>query len=263
MIAVILSPDLIGKPDDGGQMANLHTRQDASYRFRWLGSQPIPNPFDLRRSGWTLIETGDASGECIHVTSAGRPDSVDWHQACAIPNEVRRLTLVVGAASAQESVRLLQAGFGEAVKDGIETGEFEARAARLAELTRWLPRHRRVDDLELDLLAREAYGHGKSLNLNPREFALIWRLADTPGEPVSKQDLIQDVWRMGFVPETNSIAVHMSRLRRKLGFVGMSGMIATASAGGYCLVSPERRAGPARAVSPRGPAYCEPLPAIF
>ncbi|MFD1958726.1 winged helix-turn-helix domain-containing protein [Novosphingobium panipatense] len=150
--------------------------------------------------------------------------------------EDRRFILVITPSTAHEGAELLRVGFGEAVAEAIEGGEFAARAGRLAELTGWVLRHRRLGDLELDLVAREAYGHGKSLNLNPREFALIWRLADAPGETVSKQDLIHDVWRMGFVPETNSIAVHMSRLRRKLGFVGLSGIIATSPNGGYCLM---------------------------
>ena len=94
------------------------------------------------------------------------------------------------------------------------------------------PRTRRVGRLTLDLLAREAFGDGKPLNLNPREFALIWRLADSIDQFVSKQALIYDVWRMGFVPETNSVAVHMSRLRRKLAFVGFAGIIEHPPSGG-------------------------------
>ncbi len=217
-------------------MAVFLSRRESPYHFRWLSSDRIPIGFDLRVCGWALDFGGEPSCDCIGVVHAGNLNSADWDRLLAVRNEVRRFVLVIGAASAAERAELLQVGFGEAVSDTIEPGEFEARASRLAELTYWLPRHRRLGDLELDLLAREAFGQGKSLNLNPREFALIWRLADTPGEPVSKQDLIQDVWRMGFVPETNSIAVHMSRLRRKLGFVGMSGIIATASAGGYCLM---------------------------
>lgn len=234
-------------------MANRLRRDDTPYSFRWLGSGRIPHLFDLRHCGWALDETGAASSECIGVAHAGRLDSADWQQVLTFPDEVRRFTLVLGATTAHERARLFQAGFGEAVTDTIELGEFEARASRLAELTRWLPRHRQLGPLELDLLAREAFGNGKALNLNPREFALIWRLADSPGEPVSKQELIHDVWRMGFVPETNSIAVHMSRLRRKLGFVGMSGIITTAAAGGYCLVPPtERRSASGTAFSSRG-----------
>lgn len=219
-------------------MADFHSRRKSPHHFRWLGSEKVPADFDLRAAGWTLDFGGEPSSDCIGLMRASRLDADDWERLLAVRSDARRFVIVIGVATAAERAELLQVGFGEAVPDTVEPGEFEARACRLAELTRWLPRHRRLGDLELDLLAREAYGQGKSLNLNPREFALIWRLADTPGEPVSKQDLIQDVWRMGFVPETNSIAVHMSRLRRKLGFVGMSGIIATASAGGYCLMSP-------------------------
>lgn len=228
-------------------MADLLMRRESPHRFRWLGADRIPIEYDLRACGWTLSLSGDPSSECIGIIAAGRLDSAGWQRVMSIRREHRRFVIAIGTSSACERAELLQLGFGEAVTGTIETGEFEARASRLAELTRWLPRHRRLGDLELDLLAREAYGCGKPLNLNPREFALIWRLADTPGLPVSKQELIHDVWRMGFVPETNSIAVHMSRLRRKLSFVGMAGMIATASAGGYCIMpgSEPMRHGPA------------------
>jgi two-component system OmpR family response regulator len=243
-------------------MMSLHARSDARYSFRWLGSDPIPDPFDLRHSGWTLDETGEASGPCIDLVHVGRRDSGDWQRAFAIPVQARRFVLVVGAGAAQERAMLIQAGFGEAVHDTVEAGELDARASRLALLLRWLPRYRRIGDLELDLLAREGFGFGKSLNLNPREFALIWRLADTLGQPVSKRDLIQDVWRMGFVPETNSIAVHMSRLRRKLGFVGLSSMVTTASTGGYCLVPPsDRRVATGRSLPSHKHSLREPAPA--
>ncbi|MEE4453821.1 winged helix-turn-helix domain-containing protein [Novosphingobium resinovorum] len=218
-------------------MADLLTQRDSLYRFRWLGTEKVPAEFDLRASGWALDVAGEPSSSCIGIMPAGRLDAAGWQRVLSVREEVRRFVFVIGACSADERTELLQVGFGEAAAGAIEPGEFEARASRLAELTHWLPRHRRLGELELDLLAREAYVRGTSLNLNPREFALIWRLADSPGAPVSKQELIHDVWRMGFVPETNSIAVHMSRLRRKLGFVGMSGIIATASAGGYCLTA--------------------------
>jgi DNA-binding winged helix-turn-helix (wHTH) protein len=223
-------------------MVSSDTKRSGKYRFRWLEAGRIPPAFDLRTSGWAFDETGHPSSDCIGVLHAGQLEDGDWDRILALPEEVRRFVVVISSATAPQRARLLQAGVGEAVSDTTDAGEFEARAWRLAELTRWLPRHRQVGHLELDLLAREAYGRGKPLNLNPREFALIWRLADNPGESVSKQDLIHDVWRMGFVPETNSIAVHMSRLRRKLGFVGLSGIIATSAAGGYCLLGAEEQA---------------------
>lgn len=211
-------------------------RRETPHSFVWLGSGRIPAQFDLTSCGWTLDVRGEASSGCIGILPAGPLEDTAWERLLAVREEDRRFILVITPSRAHERAELLRVGFGEAVAEAIEGGEFAARAGRLAELTGWVPRHRRLGDLELDLVAREAYGHGKSLNLNPREFALIWRLADAPGETVSKHDLIHDVWRMGFVPETNSIAVHMSRLRRKLGFVGLSGIIATSPNGGYCLM---------------------------
>lgn len=236
-------------------MANILEQKNASYSFRWLGLGAIPEAFDLRLCGWTLDQTNEAPGRSVSIVHLGRSGSLEWEQVMALPEKVRRFTLVVGPATAQERIALLEAGFGEVVPDTIEPGEYEARASRLVKLTRWLPRYRRIGELELDLLARVAFGRGEALNLNPREFALIWRLSDTPGEPVSKEVLIQDVWRMGFVPETNSIAVHMSRLRRKLGFVEMSRIIATAPAGCYRLVSPgEPQGSGVPAATPSRPA---------
>lgn len=155
----------------------------------------------------------------------------------SIPDETRKHIMVTGVERAEERAELLQIGFGDALPREVDIGELEARARRVAESSSWLPRHRDVGPLKLDLLAREAFGFDRPLNLNPREFALLWRLAESVGQSVSKQSLVQDVWRMGFVPETNSIAVHMSRLRRKLSFVGLAGVIETSSPG-YRLSPP-------------------------
>ncbi|HKT86466.1 MAG TPA: response regulator transcription factor [Novosphingobium sp.] len=164
----------------------------------------------------------------------------------SIPDETRKHILVTGVERAEERGELLQIGFGDALSRDVDLGELEARARRVAEASSWLPRHRQIGPLRLDLLAREAFGFDRPLNLNPREFALLWRLAESIGQSVSKQSLVQDVWRMGFVPETNSIAVHMSRLRRKLSFVGLAGVIETTSPG-YCLRPPhEKRSQPSR-----------------
>ncbi|EIZ79900.1 two component response regulator KdpE [Novosphingobium sp. Rr 2-17] len=167
-------------------------------------------------------------------------DSTGWMQiVSSLSSESRRLVLILGIEDPDQRASLLRMGFGDVIGHDIDMVELDARADRVAQLVRWLPRRRKLGDLQLDLMAREAYFRGTPLNLNPREFALTWRLSDTPNEAVNKQALIRDVWQMGFVPETNSIAVHMSRLRRKLSFVGLDGIIETVSLGGYRLVAPK------------------------
>ena len=67
-----------------------------------------------------------------------------------------------------------------------------------------------------DLIHRDAQHGSRWLALHPREFGVLWRLAECPGRRVSRAQLLRDVWRLNHDPETNSIAVHVSRLRSKL-----------------------------------------------
>jgi DNA-binding response OmpR family regulator len=102
-----------------------------------------------------------------------------------------------------------------------------------------LPRQRWHGRLMLDLLAREAWADGQPLGLHPREFALLWRLLDQPGQAVTKATLLREVWHLTFQPETNSLAVHVSRLRGKLALAGLGHLVQTDGAGGYCLAAAE------------------------
>ena len=87
--------------------------------------------------------------------------------------------------------------------------------------------------MTLDLLHRDGRVDDCWLGLHPREFALIWRLAQEPGQRVSKRQLLADVWRITFEPETNSVAVHVARVRAKLQPFGLDRLLATHPNGGY------------------------------
>lgn len=201
-------------------------------QFKWMSGDAIPPNLDLRRQGWSLLET-DAQGEGrILIFQSPIPDDAYWCELLAFTRpEDRRLMVVAGVNGPEARTRLLAAGFGDAVDDLVQLEEFEARARRLADMACWVPRRRTIESLSLDLMVREASYFGKSLNLHPREFTLLWRLAETPNEAVSKRTLVRDIWRLGFMPESNSIAVQMSRLRSKLSAAGLKELIATVPAG--------------------------------
>lgn len=101
-----------------------------------------------------------------------------------------------------------------------------------------IPRFREVGDVTLDLFHRDGRVDDKWLALQPREFELFWRLAEEPGMRVSKRQLLADVWRIDFEPETNSVAVHVARVRSKLDEFGLASMLATHPEGGYFLEAP-------------------------
>ena len=101
-----------------------------------------------------------------------------------------------------------------------------------------MPRFRVASDLTLDLFHRDGRVDDRWLGLHPREFELLWRLAQEPGVPVTRKQLLVEVWRINHDPETNSIAVHVARVRRKLEYFGLSHLVQTHPDGGYFLDAP-------------------------
>ncbi|MDA9918624.1 winged helix-turn-helix domain-containing protein [Erythrobacter sp.] len=98
-----------------------------------------------------------------------------------------------------------------------------------------IPRFREAGDVVLDLVHRDGRVEARWVGFHPREFELLWRLAEEPGRRLTKKQLLADVWRLDFEPETNSIAVHVARVRAKLSLFGLEAILATHPDGGYLL----------------------------
>jgi two-component system, OmpR family, response regulator len=204
--------------------------------FRWLSATDIPPACDLRRRGWYLVAVPADAGDCIALADRATIDAALWKNFLKVHGSAaRRRILLLGVTNCSERARLLHMGFGEVLGDAPGLSEVEARALRLYGKAETLPRYRDIGPLRLDLLVRDGYANGRPLRLHPREFGLIWRLADTPGRAVSKSTLLKDVWRLEHVPDTNSLAVHVFRLRDKLALAGLDSIVQTAVADGYLL----------------------------
>ncbi|MXO96434.1 hypothetical protein GRI34_08410 [Erythrobacter aquimaris] len=108
-----------------------------------------------------------------------------------------------------------------------------------------IPQYRIIGPVRLDLFYRDAYVDGRWIGLHPREFALMWRLAADPGQRVDKPALLKDVWRLRHEPETNSLEVHVSRLRAKLAVSGLGWLVQTHPDGGYFICTEARSTFPA------------------
>jgi DNA-binding response OmpR family regulator len=111
------------------------------------------------------------------------------------------------------------------------------RALRLLRRGEQAVLFRRAGPVLLDLALRDGWSEGRRLALHPTEFLLLWRLAEVPGQAVTRAQLFRDVWRIGFDPGTNRIEVHVSRLRRKLAAAGAGGLVETVAEGGYRVVA--------------------------
>jgi two-component system, OmpR family, response regulator len=71
-------------------------------------------------------------------------------------------------------------------------------------------------DARLDLHRRELVVNDQRIPLSQREFTLLTHLLERKGEVCSRQELLADVWGIGFDPGTNVVDVYVGRLRAKL-----------------------------------------------
>ena len=96
----------------------------------------------------------------------------------------------------------------------------------------------RVDDLEMDLLARVVRRGGQLIDLQPREFRLLEYLMQHVDQVVTRAMLLEKVWDLNFDPHTNVVETHVSRLRAKVDKGHATPLIHTIRGSGYCLRAP-------------------------
>lgn len=126
----------------------------------------------------------------------------------------------------------LENGVQDVVGPWMHEAETVARIIRLAEADQ--PRLI-LGDLILHLVDRTVERSGRPIALLAREYALLLHLARRRGEAISREDLLRAVWRLDFDPGTNSVEVHMSRLRAKLDRGFARPMLRTVKGLGYVL----------------------------
>jgi len=93
----------------------------------------------------------------------------------------------------------------------------------------------RVDDLEMDLLARTVRRGAQVIELLPREFRLLEYLMRHAGQVVTRTMLLENVWDYHFDPQTNVIDVHISRLRQKIDKGFPHALLHTVRGAGYSV----------------------------
>jgi two-component system OmpR family response regulator len=94
-----------------------------------------------------------------------------------------------------------------------------------------------VGDLDIDLLSRTVKRGGRTIDLKPREYALLEYFARNSDRVVTRTMLLESVWDYHFDPATNVIDVHVSRLRKKLDEGFESTLLHTVRGAGYRLAA--------------------------
>ncbi len=76
---------------------------------------------------------------------------------------------------------------------------------------------------------------GKRLELTRNEFRILQTLLENKGKVVSRDTLMTRLWQMDCYVEENTLTVNVTRLRKKLEHIGLTGFIKTKVGSGYIV----------------------------
>lgn len=75
----------------------------------------------------------------------------------------------------------------------------------------------RLGKLQLDRRAYKVVRDGESLTLPLKEFELLYKLASYPGQIFTREQLIEQIWGLGYAGDDRTVDVHIRRLRERFG----------------------------------------------
>jgi two-component system response regulator MprA len=96
----------------------------------------------------------------------------------------------------------------------------------------------RFEDLSLDLSTRDAHRADRTFTLTRVEFDLLELLLRHPRQVLTREVILDRVWGYNFDTGTNSLAVYVGYLRRKLEEGGEPRLLQTVRGVGYALREP-------------------------
>jgi DNA-binding response OmpR family regulator len=98
-----------------------------------------------------------------------------------------------------------------------------------------------LDDLRVDPQRHRCWRGEDEVDLSGREIEVLTHLLARPGETVSKQQLLDNVWGQSFAGDPNIVEVYIRRLRRKVDVPFGRDSIQTVRGVGYVLRPQEGR----------------------
>src|SRR5665213_2033650 len=125
--------------------------------------------------------------------------------------------------------RAVSAGLGE---EGYTVRAVDTAGRGIELVRQWNP-----DVVLLDLSEGLATRGGRQLGLTGIEFRILAALMRSRGQLVTYEQLAEAVWAVTTGPESNSLEVHVSRIRQKLEGGGEARLIQTVRGIGYRFIA--------------------------
>lgn len=197
---------------------------------------------DLAGDGRTAAAYGDGNTYDALIVDLGLPDAdgLDVIEQLRRAGQQAPVLILSARRSIDDRVRGLEQGGDDYLTKPFALAELLARLRNLlkrgnAPAAAAEPTRLQVEDLELDLLRRQASRSGQLLQLTQQEFSLLEFLCRNHGRVVTRSMILEQVWGMRFQPDTNVVDVHIYRLRGKVDSKDQPALIRTLRGVGYVL----------------------------
>jgi two-component system, OmpR family, copper resistance phosphate regulon response regulator CusR len=129
------------------------------------------------------------------------------------------ILMLTALSTTDDKVTGLDAGADDYLVKPFEFKELLARVRALTKRGSTISHTAQVlkfADLEVSLDAKTVYRSGNKINLTAREFNLLVYLIRNQGRVISKVEIAEQVWDIGFDTGTNVIEVYVNYLRKKI-----------------------------------------------
>ena len=193
---------------------------------------------NVARDGETGLEQARASKFDLLIVDIMLPHKDGWELVAELRRDRVRTPILFLTArdSVRDRVKGLELGADDYL---VKPFAFAELLARVRSVLRRAPQrqteHLRIDNLEIDMRRHKATRSGVSLNLTPKEFLLLAHLVRSAGEVVSRAEIAEQVWDIGFKTDTNVVDVVVRRLRAKVDDPFKTKLIHTIRGVGYVL----------------------------
>ena len=180
----------------------------------------------------------------VIVLDLGLPD-LDGLEVCRSVRAWSEVPIIVLSAESSEhrKVLALDEGADDFVTKPFSMPELLARIRvalrhRSTDRDRAEPEVLVVGPIEVDLPRHRVRVDGSTVDLTPKEFAMLAALARHPGRVLTHRALLHEVWGPGYDTETHYLRVYASQIRRKLGTEAAAMLVAEPGVG-YRLSKPD------------------------